>query len=85
MAKKYLPNGTARLNVPPRATRRPPATAPLRAHPQLIQGFLVRPAKKSTPTSGSQPAFVAAKRANSAARPRSDPRYEGPVDNTTFH
>ena len=85
MARKYLPKEALRAKVPLRATRRSSATAPLRAHPQLVHGFLVRPVKKSTPETGPKPAFIAAKRAGPGARPRSDPRYEGPVDDTTFH
>jgi hypothetical protein len=85
MARKYFPHEAARAKVSPRVLRRSSATAPLRAHPQLIHGFLVRPAKKSTPASGPNAAFVAVKHANSAARPHSESRDEGPVDDTTFH
>lgn len=85
MARKHFPSEATRGKAPLRAARRSAAAAPSQAHPQLIHGFLVRPTKKSTPGNVPKAAFVVTKRADSAARPRSDPRYEGPLDDTTFH
>lgn len=76
----------AKARRAPRAATSPTAKLPLRAHPRLVHGFLVRIAEPSAAVAAS------ASRARSpAAGPRapglfpSEAKHEGPPDDATFH
>ena len=67
-------------------TPSPASKLPLRAHPRLVLGFLVRVVKSSpgtaAPTSGTQ---RRARSAPAGLRVPADAKHEGPPDDATFH
>jgi len=86
MARKVFPIERAKKK-PPRRIDRPVADKlPLRAHPRLVHGFLVRLAGKSIiATPGAKRTSIATASVKAAKERPSDPKHEGPADDATFH
>lgn len=70
----------------PRVVRPAPAKLPLRAHPSLLHGFLVKlPPSLSVPARTGRLAGVKTEAVNVAAQREIGSKCEGPSRDVTFH
>jgi hypothetical protein len=87
MARKLSPSARPKKKATRPVDRPASVNLPLRAHPRLVHGFLVRLTGRSaiaTPGTGRASITTTAS-AKAPAERSSDPKHEGPADDATFH
>lgn len=86
MARKTSPEVHMKKKPSSRVVRSPSTEPPLRAHPRLIHGFIVRlMANQTSPAEAGKIAVTAVARDKGRAQGPSETKHEGPTDDATFH